>query len=95
MSNDDDFVGLAVEYKTRRDFFIDCFADEFELESARAVSAGVWAGANVVEAYSKIPAGRVTDKSAIRTKYFSFVPPTSGMFIWVRVPFFLRLTNAD
>ena len=60
---------------------IDCLADEFHLQESSVVSQGAWAGCKVLEAWSK-PDGKMTDKS-LGTKYFSFVPPTSGMFIWV------------
>lgn len=77
--------GLAVEYKSRRDFFIDSLADEFHLQKALSVQ-GFWAGCDVLEAYSKPKSGvRASEKFSV--KYFSFVPPTSGMFIWIKMHF--------
>ncbi|KAF7792821.1 hypothetical protein EIP86_003921 [Pleurotus ostreatoroseus] len=79
--------GLAVEYTARRDHFIDCIADEFHLQKAPSVAHGVWAGCDVFEAYEKPKGSQMTEKFATRTKYFSFVPPTSGMFIWIKMSF--------
>ena len=86
-------LGLAVEYKGRRDFFVDTLADEFHVQESRAVATGVWAGCNVLEAYSK-PRRDDSEKFAVRTKYFSFVPPTSGMFIWVRLMAYIAYSDS-
>ncbi|KAJ3558312.1 hypothetical protein NM688_g998 [Phlebia brevispora] len=77
--------GLAVEYKSRRDYFIDCLADEFHLKSNQAIAEGIWAGCDVLEAYGKCDG--MVEKYSLGTKYFSFVPPTSGMFVWIKMHF--------
>ncbi len=82
------FLGLAVEYTARRDYFIDCIAEEFHVQKAPSVAQGVWAGCDVLEAYERPKNnGQMAEKFAVQTKYFSFVPPTSGMFIWVSYNF--------
>lgn len=70
-----------MEYRSRRDFFIDSLADEFHLQKSLSVQ-GFWAGCDVLDAYSK-PKSGVHASEKFSVKYFSFVPPTSGMFIWV------------
>ncbi|KAI0921014.1 hypothetical protein AcW1_004869 [Taiwanofungus camphoratus] len=78
--------GLAVQYKTRRDFFIDCLADEFHLESSPS-DLGVWRGHDIYTAYARPSRQLLILEKGYGVKMFSFVPPTSGMFIWVVVHF--------
>ncbi|PCH40915.1 PLP-dependent transferase [Wolfiporia cocos MD-104 SS10] len=78
--------GLAVQYKTRRDFFIDCLAEEFHLERS-ATYVSFWKGLDVYDAYAKPRKRFMSEKSALGAKMFSFVPPSSGMFIWMRLHF--------
>ncbi len=78
--------GLRVQYKFRRDFFINCLAEEFDLtpSPASAISGG-WAAAvaggdqMVLSAYR-----RGEEKSR---PLLSFVPPSAGMFVWVELYF--------
>ncbi|TFK55669.1 PLP-dependent transferase [Heliocybe sulcata] len=81
--------GLGAQYTARRDFIIDALADEFDLDlspSSSAHAVGPWRGANVYVAKEK---WQGTEKFAAtgRKPLFSFVPPTSGMFIWLKVHF--------
>lgn len=46
---------------------------------------GIWKGMEIYEAFTKSKSsGRNAEKFDIGGKMFSFVPPTSGMFLWVR-----------
>jgi hypothetical protein len=76
--------GLRTEYQQRRDFFVDCLAEEFHLHADPAV-AGVWEGCIVYQASSKVKKSTsLTDKYSARNRtMFSFVPPVAGMFVWV------------
>jgi aromatic amino acid aminotransferase I len=74
--------GLGAQYTARRDQFIDCLEDEFDLQLSCARD-GVWAGCDYYLASSKSSAKRMSEKFGRKTM-FSFVPPTSGMFVWVR-----------
>lgn len=76
--------GLAVEYKHRRDYLVKCFAEEFQLERSYT-EQGVWAGCEVYGAFAKPNTAVMSEKSALGKKMFSFVPPSSGMFIWFKV----------
>ncbi|KAF8897502.1 pyridoxal phosphate-dependent transferase [Infundibulicybe gibba] len=79
--------GLRTQYRGRRDFFIGLLADEFHLETALETS-GIWEGATVYTAYNKAKGGNTQaalEKSSSSPPMFSFVPPTSGMFVWLWV----------
>jgi len=77
--------GLGVQYKQRRDFFIDCLVENFHLELAPASHNSLFNGS--VEYFaSQLRRGYRDEKADTRT-LFSFTPPTSGMFIWVRLHF--------
>ncbi|KDQ64466.1 hypothetical protein JAAARDRAFT_201799 [Jaapia argillacea MUCL 33604] len=81
--------GLGAQYKMRRDYFIDCLLDEFDVKPSVATE-GCWTGCDVYVAFSKPPSqGSVmSEKSvALRKPLFSFVPPTSGMFVWLKIHF--------
>lgn len=79
--------GLAVQYKARRDFFIDCLADEFHFEPSSS-EISFWKGCQVFDAYPKQSGKRLfMSEKGLGTKLFSFVPPSSGMFIWIQIHF--------
>ncbi|EPQ59207.1 PLP-dependent transferase [Gloeophyllum trabeum ATCC 11539] len=81
--------GLGAQYTARRDFFIDAFAEEFDLDLSTGQS-GAWRGCDVYLATEKVkPTGEMSEKFALtaRRPLFSFVPPTSGMFVWLKVHF--------
>lgn len=75
-------TGLAAEYKHRRDYFVQCLNEEFHLERSLE-ERGVWKGCNVYGAYAKPRLQVKSEKEAPPVKMFSFVPPSSGMFVWV------------
>ena len=68
-----------MEYEVRRNYLIDSLAEEFHMRKAMGTQ-GSWKGLEVLEAYEK-PA--MTEKFGLGNKFFSIVPPTSGMFLWV------------
>ena len=74
----------------RRDFMVDCIANEFHL-TPTFVTSGSWSGATAYVARAKPKAhqrGVVNEKHALGSKVlFTFVPPTSGMFVWLKVAF--------
>lgn len=78
--------GLRTEYQQRRNFFVDCLAEEFHLHAVSA-AAGVWEGCVVYQASSKAKKStNITDKYSARDRtMFSFVPPTAGMFVWMKL----------
>ena len=83
------FAGLANQYTIRRDFIIDRFAEEFDLRVgvvSEKSTIDYFAGCNVYTAYPKVRRRVVSEKTTVeREALLSFVPPTSGMFVWVRI----------
>ncbi|EKM59753.1 uncharacterized protein PHACADRAFT_250454 [Phanerochaete carnosa HHB-10118-sp] len=75
--------GLAVEYKARRDYFIDTLFEEFHVRQSYSTES-IWAGCEVYDCYAK-PTDTV-EKTSYR-KLFTFIPPTSGMFVWLSMDF--------
>ncbi|KAG8956190.1 hypothetical protein FRC04_004266 [Tulasnella sp. 424] len=63
--------GLQKQYTDRRDLLIDAIASEFDLAEASS-APDFFGGARVL--YEKE-----------KDTWFSFIPPTSGMFVWVRI----------
>jgi len=78
---------LRIQYKGRRDYLVDCFAEEFHLQQSISTQ-GYTAGAQVYYASLKpkrsfIP---LSEKDVAYSKpLFSFVPPSSGMFVWIEL----------
>ncbi|KAA1477299.1 PLP-dependent transferase [Dentipellis sp. KUC8613] len=84
--------GLRMQYKARRDLFVDLLAGAFDLQRAVGTrEMGAWAGMTVYTAYAKHQGGMwgagAGEKTGERDPLFSFVPPSSGMFVWVKVHF--------
>ncbi|KAF7332154.1 Aminotran-1-2 domain-containing protein [Mycena kentingensis (nom. inval.)] len=78
--------GLRVQYTVRRDFLVDCFADEFNLSLEPAAVGDIWEGCQVYHGSVKRKNTVFwSEKAAHSTPLFSFVPPSSGMFIWLKV----------
>jgi len=78
---------LRLQYKQRRNYLLDCFAEEFHLQSSVSTQ-GYTAGAPVY--YGSLKPKRsfipLSEKDVAYSKpLFSFVPPTSGMFVWVEL----------
>ena len=72
--------GLGQQYTDRRDHLIDLLHEKFHIHTSTS-GHDLWKGCAVYDAYPK--AGRLGEKFG-QTKYFSFVAPSGGMFIWVR-----------
>jgi aromatic amino acid aminotransferase I len=68
--------GLRTQYKHRRDFLVDCLAEEFELLPETGTAS--------LCAY---PRGSSEEKARSMRPLLSFVPPSSGMFVWVKLYF--------
>lgn len=67
----------------RRDLFLDCLAEEFELIPGAAVS-GRWVAGAAGGDHMVLCACRRGEKSR---PLLSFVPPSAGMFVWVELYF--------
>jgi aromatic amino acid aminotransferase I len=70
--------GIKAQYTTRRDAFIDAIMHELDISLTKG--EGILEGATVYQGSIKESKGTVTEKKKIRV---SFVPPSSGMFVWV------------
>lgn len=81
-------LGLSVEYTTRRDLLIDALQDEFNLQVSVGTT-GSWKNCVVYTAYPKPRRGdAMSEKAALFRQskpLFSLVPPTAGMFIWLKM----------
>ncbi|KAJ6599100.1 pyridoxal phosphate-dependent transferase [Mycena vulgaris] len=80
---------LRLQYTMRRDFFVDCLAEEFQLAVAPD-AAGMWEGSEVYNGFAKPKrslTGYFNEKAPMSNALFSFVPPTSGMFVWIKIHF--------
>ena len=86
--------GLRTQYKHRRDFFVDCLADEFDLfPTPTSAVSSKWAEATasgdhtftVLSAYAR--GSNSTNEKTTRRRLLSFVPPSSGMFVWLELYF--------
>ncbi|OJA14663.1 hypothetical protein AZE42_02405 [Rhizopogon vesiculosus] len=77
--------GIRTEYHQRRNFFIDCLAEEFHLQPMPADTVtDVWQGCVAYQASSKVKT--ITEKHTTQNRaMFSFVPPTAGMFVWMKL----------
>ncbi|KAH9023085.1 PLP-dependent transferase [Lactarius pseudohatsudake] len=73
--------GLRTQYQHRRDFLVDCLAEEFELFPAPDAASG---GPASLCAYR---GGSLDEKTRTTRPLLSFVPPSSGMFVWVKLHF--------
>ncbi|KAI0776130.1 PLP-dependent transferase [Trametes elegans] len=80
--------GLAAQYQARRDFLLDALAEEFHFKTSLGTT-GAWKGSTVYTAHPKPQRGAtMTEKFAMDDRpFFSLVPPTSGMFVWLKMHF--------
>ncbi|KAI5118981.1 hypothetical protein M0805_001120 [Coniferiporia weirii] len=79
--------GLRTEYTLRRDFFIDELSVQFTTQRSY-VAQGAWAGCTALVAYPKRSRSKADEKRASSDKpLFSLVPPTAGMFLWLKFHF--------
>ncbi|KIY73729.1 PLP-dependent transferase [Cylindrobasidium torrendii FP15055 ss-10] len=76
---------LRLQYKHRRDFLIDSLADEFHLDLSIGTS-GFRNGSQVYNVSFK-RASAFSEKHSAQDgrPIFSFVPPSSGMFVWLKL----------
>jgi aromatic amino acid aminotransferase I / 2-aminoadipate transaminase len=74
--------GIKAQYTLRRDLFIDSLMKELDVTLTKG--EGFLEGAMVYEGSLKTGKGAISEKAAKKT-VVSFVPPTSGMFVWVRI----------
>ncbi|KZV68120.1 PLP-dependent transferase [Peniophora sp. CONT] len=89
--------GIRVQYGARRDFFIDTVSEVFSLER-RVCTQGVWAGSDVYTAYARPRSSMFMSEKSTRKALFEFVPPSSGMFVWMKLNLAehpLRLRGAE
>ncbi|KAF9451689.1 PLP-dependent transferase [Macrolepiota fuliginosa MF-IS2] len=80
--------GLRAQYRERRNFCLDCFGDFFELEARSTASTAIYDG--YIKTKPIQPSNKWTEEFVHREKrfpVFSFVPPTSGMFVWLQINF--------
>ncbi|KAH7887779.1 pyridoxal phosphate-dependent transferase [Phlebopus sp. FC_14] len=76
--------GVRTEYQQRRDFFLDCLADEFLLQERPAINR-VWSGCRTYNALLR-PKTNLDEKYPLQSRtMFSFVPPVAGMFVWMKL----------
>ncbi|KAJ2931573.1 hypothetical protein H1R20_g5415, partial [Candolleomyces eurysporus] len=71
----------------RRDFTIDCLADEFDLRVGTVpCDVDCFSGRDVYTAYPKSKDSIMAEKQILTDEpLFSFVPPTSGMYVWLKL----------
>ncbi|RXW11691.1 hypothetical protein EST38_g14164 [Candolleomyces aberdarensis] len=81
--------GLQNQYIVRRDYLVDCLADEFDLRMGTApCDVDCFSGCDVYTAYLKPGHSIMTEKQRLTDEpLFSFVPPTSGMYVWLKLHF--------
>ncbi|KZT71526.1 PLP-dependent transferase [Daedalea quercina L-15889] len=80
--------GIATQYTARRDWFIDCLAEELDLKATTSTDVSFWKDCVVYDAYAKPSGGwMMSEKGSVGTKLLSFVPPSAGMFIWLKIHF--------
>lgn len=73
--------GIKAQYTMRRDTFIDAMIHELDITLTQG--GGVLEGATVYQGSIKSSKFIATEKK--KKARVSFVPPTSGMFVWVRL----------
>ncbi|KIJ57164.1 hypothetical protein M422DRAFT_57580 [Sphaerobolus stellatus SS14] len=77
--------GLQGQYTLRRDVMVDALLEIFDVQPAPAEFASFGAGLPVMTAYLKSDKKEMAEKSRLaKTPLFSFIPPTSGMFVWLK-----------
>ncbi|KAF9522389.1 pyridoxal phosphate-dependent transferase [Crepidotus variabilis] len=87
--------GLAQQYTRRRSLFIDLLGQQFDLQPEATSANSKDHGHTVYLAYRKnpkyFPSPRSRDDKEVPV--FSFVPPLSGMFVWLTFHFDDRLLS--
>ena len=59
-------------------------SEVFSLER-RVCTQGVWAGSDVYTAYARPRSSLFMSEKSSRKPLFEFVPPSAGMFVWVKL----------
>ena len=59
---------------------LDLLAEEFHIRKSLGAQ-GIWHGLEVLDGYAKRDQ---SEKFGLDHKLFSLIPPTAGMFVWVR-----------
>lgn len=70
--------GIRALYAERRDIFVDALYDTFDVE--RSVVTEKSSAKDVCVAYARESGMR---EKGVRRPLFEFIPPTSGLFVWV------------
>ena len=68
--------GLGAEYTRRRNFFLDCLVENFHFEPGLSSK-------DELKGFDVYFASISKEKGYVQGPVFSFIPPTSGMFVWV------------
>ncbi|TFY79839.1 hypothetical protein EWM64_g4169 [Hericium alpestre] len=80
-----------IRVRTQRNFFLDQLSGAFDLRPTLGTQEqGAWCGRTVFTAYAKAPRTLLPDEKAFlgpAQPLFSFVPPSSGMYVWVKIHF--------
>ncbi|KAH9055318.1 PLP-dependent transferase, partial [Lactarius vividus] len=76
--------GLRTQYQHRRDFLVDCLAEEFELFPEPSITAPGGPASLCAYPRGSGSGGLLGEKAR---PLLSFVPPSSGMFVWVKLHF--------
>ncbi|KAI9453469.1 PLP-dependent transferase [Lactarius psammicola] len=79
--------GLRTQYRHRRDFLVDCLAEEFELLPAPGTASSGPAALLCGYPRGSRGGGFRDEKTRAMRPLLSFVPPSSGMFVWVKLYF--------
>ncbi|KAH9009853.1 PLP-dependent transferase [Lactarius deliciosus] len=79
--------GLRTQYQHRRDFLVDCLGEEFELFPAPGTASSSPAALLCGYPRRNSDGGPTADKAGTMRPLLSFVPPSSGMFVWVKLHF--------
>lgn len=74
-------IALGTQYEIRRNHLIDSIGEEFDLSSSYA-HQGIWRGTNY---YTATPKAKQMSEKFGNKPMFSFVAPTAGMFLWVKI----------
>lgn len=80
-------LGLAVQYKRRRDLLVDLFMKNFDLKLESSGIDPQKASGIKYLAYPKRTRSNSNIEKRERAHIFSLSPPTSGMFVWVNLYF--------
>ncbi|KAF8192568.1 pyridoxal phosphate-dependent transferase [Pholiota molesta] len=79
--------GLGAQYTQRRNFFLGCIFNKFHVELASASHNTRFPGSEVYLLSKKTPTSWYHNEKSVRKTLVSFVPPSSGMFVWMSLHF--------